>query len=486
MPQADRGGQSGGGVLNVGCDGPPRTLEMMSEAAGAANAIAVDELRTRINGEVIGPDSEGYDEHRSVFDQVVDRRPAVIARCHTREDVVGALAFRAEHDLPVAVRCGGTSVHSTVDDGIVVDVSPLKGVEIDAEARIARVGAGLTWAELDAATQEHGLAVTGARVSGLGVAGVTLGGGSGWLERTHGPTCQSLTGAEVALADGRVVTVSEDENRDLLWALRGGGGNFGVVTELMLELHPVGPTLLAGFLTYSRERAAEVACFYRDYMERAPDQVGGGLVLFTGLGGGCTVAFCYVGPVEDGERALAPLRDLGPSLDAVTPTEYRAFQAMTDLQNPYGMRCHLRGAFLGKLSDAAVEAAIAAANRPAGSLSQVLLQPLGGAMGRLDRDRVALNVPDAPWAYQCLALWPPLPSLDQGNIAWTEGFCGAMRPFAVGGIYPNLIAADEGEDRLIASYGSERYARLQQIKARYDPQNVFRLNPNITPAGRIA
>ena len=206
-----------------------------------------DELRARIGGDVIGAGDHGYARHRAVFNQMVDCHPAAIVRCGSRDDVVDALDIRAEHDLPVAVRSGSTSGYSTVDDGIVIDVSPLKEVDIDAEAQVARVGAGATWAELDAATQKHGLAVTGGKLSGLGVSGVALGGGTGWLERMFGPTCQSLIGAEVALADGRVVTASEVENRDLLWALRGGGGNFGVVTELEIQLHPVGPTLLAGF-----------------------------------------------------------------------------------------------------------------------------------------------------------------------------------------------------------------------------------------------
>jgi FAD/FMN-containing dehydrogenase len=441
--------------------------------------MAVDALRARIAGAVIGPDDERYDRHRVVFNAMVDRRPAVIARCRSRDDVISALAFRAEHDLPVAVRCGATSDYATVDGGIIIDLSPLKVIEVDPEAGIARVGGGLTWAEMDAATQAHGLAVTGARVSGLGVAGVTLGGGTGWLERTLGPSCQSLIGAEVVLADGRVVDASEQENPGLLWALRGGGGNFGVVTELRFRLHPVGPTLLSGFLGFRRERAAEVARFYRDYMAEAPDEVGGALVLFAGRGGALNVAFCYAGEVGDGERAIAPLRELGPSLDAVAPNEYRAFQAMTDLHHPFGMRCRLGGAFLRELTDEALEVAITHANKVAPALSQVLLQPLGAAMTRMDRDAMALNVPDAPWTYQCVGLWPPVESLDHTGIAWTEGFSDAMRPWDLGVKYPSLIAPEEPGSRLIASYGPEGYARLQRVKARYDPDNVFRANPNI-------
>ena len=442
---------------------------------------ALHELRADISGEVIGPGESGYDRCRSVFNQMVDGRPAAIVRCRSAEDVGSALAFRAEHDLPVAVRSGGTSDHATVDDGIVIDISPMKSVEIDAAARIARIGPGLTWGEFDAATQQHGLAVTGGRVSGLGVAGVALGGGTGWLERMFGPTCQSLIGAEVVLADGQVERASETSTPDLLWALRGGGGNFGVVTELVFRLHPVGPRLLAGLMTYPRERVGEVARFYRDYLEAAPDELGGGLLLFPGRGGALTVAFCFVGAIEDAERMLKPLRELRPSMDAVAPNDYRAFQRVTDLQNPFGMRACLRGGFVRELTGEALERAIARANQPASSLSHVMLRPMGGAMSRLDHGEMALRVPDARWSYECRSLWPPVPSLDHGNIEWTKGFADEMEPFTMDGTYPSLIGSDRGEEQLVACYGSDGYAKLRRLKARYDPENVFRLNPNVQP-----
>lgn len=452
----------------------------MTDMARTSSRVDVDSLRAGLTGEVIGPDDEGYDRHRLVFNQRIDCTPAAIVRCRSRDDVVRALDFRARHSLPVAVRCGSTSGYSTLDGGIVIDVSPMKSMNVDAKAGIARVGAGLTWAEMDAATQKHGLATTGARLSGLGVSGVTLEGGSGWLERSLGPTCQSLVGAEIVFADGRVEIANRQQNPDLLWALRGGGGNFGVVTELEFRIHRVGPTLVAGFLTYPRERAAEVAGCYRDYMNRAPEEVGGGLLLSAGLGGGCTIAFCFVGSIEDGEKAAAPLRELRPSLNAVAPNEYRAFQSMIDRQNPYGMRAHLRGGFLRDLSDAALESAITAANEPAASLSHVLLQPLGGAMSRVKRNELALHVPEASWAYQCVGLWPPLRSLDQGNIAWVNGFCERMKPFALGVGLPSLVA-EEGGDDLVTSFDPENYRMLQRLKGRYDPDNVFRRNHNIEP-----
>jgi len=443
----------------------------------------VSELRGRVGGDVIGPADPGYDRHRAVFNARIDCHPAAIAGCQTRDDIVGALATRAEHALPVAVRGGATSDRATVDGGIVVDVSPLKGIEIDPRARAARVGGGVTWAELDAVTQAHGLAATGARLSGLGVAGVAVSGGSGWLERLLGPTCQSLIGAEVVLADGRVVRASTDENADLLWALRGGGGNFGVLTELEFQLHSVGPTLLSGFLTYPRARAGEVARFYRDYIEQAADTVGGGLVLFPGRGGSCTVVFSFAGPIDDGERALAPLRKLRPSLNAVRPNEYRAFQSMTDLQNPFGMRAYARGGFLPELTDDALAIVIAQASRPAASLSRVMLRPLGGAMGRLDGDAMALTIPAAAWAYECLSLWPPVASLDKGNIEWTRSICDALGPFSLAESHPGPAPGDADPAGLLAANDSGRYEKLQRVKARYDPEDIFRADPRIVPNG---
>ncbi|MBO0786094.1 MAG: FAD-binding oxidoreductase [Actinobacteria bacterium] len=427
------------------------------------------ELRSRVRGDVIGPADRGYDRFRAVFNARVDHRPAAVVRCASRADIAAALAVRADRGLPFSVRAGGGSDRAVADGGIVADVRPLKRVMIDPQARTARVGAGLTWAEMDAATQEYGLAVTGARVSGLGVAGVTLGGGSGWLERLLGPTCASLTGAEVVLADGSVVTATEAENPGLLWALRGGGGNFGVVTELEFRLHPVGPDLLCGFLTYPRSQALQIARRYRDYIENAPAQAGGGLVLFPGRAGTFSVIFCYAGPAAEGEQAVAPLRALGPSLNAVTGNSYRAFQAMTDLQNPAGMRAYLRRGYLAELSDQALECAVAAASQPASSLCQVLLTPLGGAMTRLEDTALSLRVPGTGWAYQCLSLWPPLPELDDGNISWARSFADAMRPFAAAAPAAPAIASSPDP--------GQHSPELQRLKRRYDPDGVFLADP---------
>jgi FAD/FMN-containing dehydrogenase len=479
------------------CLNPARSRTNKQEAnvnPVAPDTATLDDLRGTVGGEVIGPDDEGYDEHRKVFNGMIDRRPAVIARCASRDDVVAALAFRAEHDLPVAIRCGGHSTpgYSCVDAGVVVDVSPMKAVDVDVDAKTARVGAGLTWGELDAATQEHGLAVTGGRVSDTGVTGLTLGSGSGWLERMYGITCQSLVGAEVVLADGRIERAAEDENSDLLWALRGGGGNFGVVTELEFQLHPIPEAMFAGILLWPRERGGEVMRAYRDFMERAPDEVGGGLALISfppapfvpeelQLQPACGVLFIYVGPPEEGEKAVAPLRELDPAVEALGPMPYTAFNSIIDAGAPKGIHEYFRIDWLRELSDEAIDTAISERGKSPSPLTQVIFEPLGGAMNRLDRESMALNIPDARWAYHCLSLWPPDPSQDEANVAWAKNFSAAMHPFSLGTAYPNFIAADEGEGRLVASYGPEKFARLQEIKATYDPDNVFRLNQNIKP-----
>jgi FAD/FMN-containing dehydrogenase len=385
--------------------------------AATTSAIEVaDVLRAALRGEVTGPEDVGFDLERKTFNAMVDVRPAAIARCESRDDVIAALAVGADRGLPLAVRAGGTSDEATVDGGVVLDLSAMDAIEIDVPSRTARVGGGVTWGELDAATQQHGLAVTGARLSGLGVAGVALGEGSGWLERSLGPTGESLVGAEVVLADGRVIEAADDA--ELMWALRGSGAGLGVVTRLDLRLHPVGPHLLSGFLSFPRERAATVARAYRDYMAQAPDTVGGGLLLGAGLGGVCTIVFCSLGAVADGAEAVAPLRELGPSLDAIAPNPYVAFQRIWDASNPAGARARATSAFLHELPDDCIDAVVARANLPAASLSYAFLRSLGGAL--------------APgWAYQCVGLWPPVPGLDPGQVAWVDGAAEAVEPFTV-------------------------------------------------------
>ncbi len=455
----------------------------------------IERLRSSVGGEVIGPDDQAYEQARLVWNGRIDCRPALIVSCSSTEDVVTAVNFARESGLVVAVRGGAHSTpgYSTCDGGIVIDLGPMKRVDVDPEARTARVQGGAKWLDLDAATQEHGLAVTGGRVSDTGVAGLALGSGSGWLERVYGVTCESLLSAEVVTADGRVVTASADENPDLLWGLRGGGGNFGVVTEFEFRVHPVGPVLTAGMMLYPRAQARELIPRYRDFMAAAPDQVCGGLALITAppeefvpedLRGlpAVGIVYCYVGPQEEGVEALRPLREaFTPAIDLVGPMPYTALQQMLDAGNPTGIREYFKIDWLRELSDQAIETVLEHAETLPAPFGQVILAPMGGAVSRTDGEAMALSVPDVPWAYFCLTMWMD-PAEDDENVAWTRGLADAMRPFGLGrAAFPNFIAADEGAARLREGYGEDKYARLVELKRRWDPRNLFRLNQNIAP-----
>jgi FAD/FMN-containing dehydrogenase len=456
----------------------------------------VEELRSTITGQVIAPDDQAYEEARLVWNGMIDRRPALVVRCSSADDVVAALATAREHDLLVSVRCGGHSTpgYSSCDDGIVIDLRGLNAVEVDPAAQTARVGGGTTWGELDAATQEHGLAVTGGRVSDTGVGGLALGSGSGWLERAFGLTCESLLSAEVVTADGSIVTANAEENPELFWGLRGGGGNFGVVTEFEFRLHPVGPIIAAGMLLYPRAQARELIANYRDFIAAAPEQVGGGLALLTAppeefvpedIRGkpAVGIVYCHVGSPEEGMAAAEPLRSFGsPIVDMIQPMPYAVVQQMLDAGSPRGVREYFKVDTLSELSDAAIDTVVSQAEGLPAPFGQLILGPLGGALARTDRESMALSIDEGEWIYFCLSMWMD-PSQDEANTAWTRGFHEAMRAFTVGTAMPNFIEPDEGLARLRASYGEEKFSRLQALKRRWDPDNLFRLNQNIEPAG---
>jgi FAD/FMN-containing dehydrogenase len=456
---------------------------------------AIEQLHNAIAGEVITPADPAYEEARRVWNGMVDRHPALVVRCASTDDVVAAVNFGRDNDLIVSVRGGSHSTpgYSTCDNGIVIDLGPIKQVAVDPEARTARVGGGAAWADLDGAAQEHGLAVTGGRVSDTGVGGLALGSGSGWLERMYGVTCESLLSAEVVTADGTVVRASADENPELFWGLRGGGGNFGVVTEFEFRLHPVGPIITGGMLLYPRAQAREVLRFYRDFIATAPDEVGGGIALLTAppepfvpedLQGrpAVGIVFCYVGSIEDGEKAVRPLKEAtSPALDLVQPMPYAALQQMMDAGNPHGVREYFKVDWLTGLPDEGIDIIVEQAENLPAPFGQLILAPMGGATARTDTSKMALNMPAAPWAYFCLSMWMD-PAEDERNTDWARGFAEAMGAFEVGSPYPNFIEPDEGVKRLRASYGPEKYERLVALKRKWDPENLFRLNQNISPA----
>jgi FAD/FMN-containing dehydrogenase len=462
------------------------------------DATATEDLRSQLEGPLVTPEDEGYDDARKTANGMFDdKRPAAVAQCASVGDVRAALAAARARGLIVAVRCGGHSApgFSTCDGGLVIDLRAMNRVDVDPEQRTAKVQGGANWGEMDTATQEHGLAVTGGRVTDTGVAGLTLGSGSGWLERMYGVTPASLIAAELVTADGEVVTASESENPELLWGLRGAGGNFGIVTEFTFRLHPVGPIVLAGQLGYPREGTKERLRAYRDYMASAPDEVGGGMALLTAppedfipepvRGQPITgVIFCYIGDVEAGQQALAELKEtLGPpALDMVQPIPYTALQAMIDGGSPRGIREYYKYDFIRELSDEAIDTLVDTAARVPSPHTQLILEPLGGEYSRTDRSTMALEAPDAPWAYHALNMWHE-PAENDVNIAFAREFAAAMGPYGLGVAYSNFVNTDEIADRWRGSFSDEKWERLSALKQQWDPDNVFQLNTNILPAG---
>jgi FAD/FMN-containing dehydrogenase len=441
--------------------------------------------------ELIGSDDPRYDEERSVFNAMIDRRPAVIAKCATAADVRDALEYARTRDLQVAVRAGGHSVagFSVNDGGIVIDVRPMKSIDVDPARRTVRVGAGVTWAEFDRATQEHGLATTGGRVSTTGVAGLTLGGGSGWLERTHGLTCDNLVSVDLVTADGREVTASDRENAELFWALHGGGGNFGVATSFEFTLHPLGPEVLAGLLIWPGDAGRDLARAYRDMAVDAPDELGSGLVFLTGppeefipahLQGQtvAAVALLWAGDVSDGEDVIAPLRSLAPEVDLAGPMPYADFQCMID--DPPGLGNYWTADYHDDFPDEALDTFVKYGFERRSAHTQQILLPWGGAIARVDEDATPMTNRQVRWITHPFAMWEAHEDAT-ANIEWAQGFRRDIAHHTNGGIYLNFIG-QEGEARIRAAYGDEKYARLQRIKAEWDPGNVFQGNQNIRPA----
>ena len=445
-------------------------------------------------GTLIHPGDAEYDEARKVFNGMVDRAPALIARCSSADDVSAAVRLAVAQNLPLSVYGGGHSATGAAvcDAGICVDMRGMKGIKVDVENATVRAEGGLTWAELDAATQEHGLAVTGGRVSTTGIAGLTLGSGSGWLERKLGLVCDNLTRVEMVTADGRQVVASDTENPDLFWAIRGGGGNFGVVTAFHLRLHPIGPVVFGGLLVYAPSQGRELLRFWRDFMRDAPDEVGSALAFITAppeefvpepMRGTPVIAVvcCYAGDVADGEKAFAPLVEFGPpGLAMVQPMPYVAVQQLIDAGNPKGMRGYWTGDFFADLPDEAVDTLVERATKPVSPFTQTILIPGGGAIARVDDDAMAFGNRKDAFNIHYLGMWAE-PGADEENIAWTKALSGAMKPWTTGRVYLNFLA-DEGQGRIEAGFGPEKYARLRQLKRRWDPQNLFRHNQNIPPA----
>ena len=445
-------------------------------------------------GLVLTPVDEDYDEARAVWNGAIDRRPAFIARCSGPTDVVAALRFARERDIPLSVRGGGHSVAGTsvCDDGLVIDLAPMKGLQIDPGARIVRADAGLVWGELDAATQAFGLATTGGVVSQTGIAGLTLGGGIGHLMRLHGLTVDNLLSAEVVLSDGRSVTADENDNPDLFWSLRGGGGNFGIVTSFRYRLHPVGPDVFAGSVIWALEDAPEVLRFYREFAERAPREVGTAIVLRKAPPAPflpvelhrrpvCMVTMTYVGNPDAAERTLEPMRSFGrPLLDLVGPRPYVGWQSTLDATTPAGWHYYWKSVNLPPLEDSVIDMIVDHSSRIRSPWSYVLIPQLGGAIADVDDDATPYSDRTAAHNININGVWLPHEEIGEQEIDWTRSFFTDAEPHRTGA-YVNFFDRDD-QDRVRAAYGEDTYRRLTLIKDVYDPENIFHFNHNITPS----
>jgi FAD/FMN-containing dehydrogenase len=467
---------------------------MATRTTSEAPTIDVERLRAGVRGTVILPADPGYDTARRIWNGAIDRRPACIARCTGVADVVAAVGFARERDLPVAVRAGGHGVggHALCDGGVVIDLSPMKGIRVDPVARTARAEAGVLWGELDRETQLHGLATVGGIVTHTGIAGLTLGGGIGWLMRKHGATVDNLVSADLVTADGEVLTASENENPDLFWAIRGGGGNFGIVTSFEFRLHPVGPIVFAGLVFHPLEDAPEVLRFYRELAAAAPDElttivelelapplpflpedVHGKPIVMVGA--------CYAGPPEDGAEVLRPLKQFGnPIVDLLEPKPYLALQSTFDPLVPHGWHRHWKSVELPPLTDGAIDTLIDHTSRITSPRSYTIILQLGGALGRVPEDATAFSQRDAAHNVVINAVWTEDDQEGDRHTAWAHDFFDAVKPHARDRVYVNFLG-DEGPDRVRQAYGAAKYDRLVEVKRAYDPTNVFRLNQNIEP-----
>ena len=455
---------------------------------------AIERLEKNLHGGLIRAQDKAYDDARRVWNGLIDKRPTLIAHCVDERDVIHAINFARDHHVLVAVRGGGHNVagFGTCDDGMVIDLSGMKGVTVDPDARTARAQGGVTWGDFDKATQAHALATTGGFVTTTGIAGLTLGGGIGWLMRKHGLTVDNLLAVELVTADGRRVTANARENADLFWGVRGGGGNFGVVTDFTYRLHPVGPNVYAGAVFHPVAKARDLLRFYREWVRTQPDELTTLVAFLTAppasffpphLQGASMVAvvLCYEGPAEQGEAVIKPLRDFAPpAVDLVGPMPYIALQGMFDEAVPKGILSYWKTEYLGALDDRAIDTLVEQAGRMGAPFSAVHIHHVEGAVSRVSEGATAFAHRDAPFILNIVGAWMNAAETDR-HIAWAQEFSRAVQPYSTGSPYINFLG-DEGEERVKAAYGAGKYARLVELKNKYDPKNLFRLNQNIRPS----
>ena len=453
---------------------------------------AARELERGFTGRIVRPGDAGYDERRAVWNASIDRHPALIARCADTTDVVAAVRFARQTGLVTAVRGGGHSFpgHSTCDGGLVIDLGAMNAVRVDPERRVATAGAGTLLGDLDRETQRLGLAVPAGIVTHTGLAGLTLGGGIGWLMRKLGATVDQLLSVEVVTADGEVVRASETENTDLFWGVRGGGGNFGIVTEFEFSLSPIGPTVLGGPIFWPIAQSPQVLRFYRDWIADAPDELmtivnhrkapplpfvpaelHGELVV--------GIVCCWCGDMEEGERVLAPLRKFGsPAFDACAPKPYVDHQAMFDPAFPHGWWYYIRACEVAELSDEVIDITVEHSMRIRSPLTSFPIWQMGGAVSRVDRDATAFSDRGTGYTFNIVGITEESEGFD-AEREWVRDFWGALGPYHES-VYVNFLM-EEGEERVRQAYGASKYDRLKALKRKYDPDNLFRLNQNIRP-----
>jgi FAD/FMN-containing dehydrogenase len=456
-------------------------------------ATATERLAEVFAGELVDPGHSDYDTHRAVYNGMIDRRPALIARARGTADVIAAVNYAREEGLAVAVRSGGHNIagNAVGDDALMLDLTQMRGVRVDPRARTARTAGGTLWGEFDHETQAFGLATPGGRVTTTGVAGFTLGGGYAWLSPKYGLTIDNLISADVVTADGELVTASETENEELFWGLRGGGGNFGVVTSFEFRLHPVGPIVMGGLLGWPIAEAPHLIRKWRDFMDAAPDELASAVVQLPmappedfvppeaqgqpAIG----MAFIYAGDPDEGLELVRPFREADPAFDLLGPMPYAAFQAMLDPFAPHGVRNYWRGDHLAELSDGAIDAYTS--NPPTGLdlPSQMILFRHAGAVKRVPDEATAFSHRDADYMFHPIAAWPD-PSRDDAHIEWVRRSSKAMEPYGTGGVYLNFISDD---DKVRAGFSPQKWERLVALKDRYDPTNMFRFNQNVPPSG---
>ncbi len=459
------------------------------------DTIPLEQIRTfktALRGQLILPEEAGYDEARRVWNGMIDKRPRLVVRPLGVSDVIICVNFAREYHLPVAVRGGGHNVagFGTCDGGIVIDFSKMKGVRVDPSAKTARAEPGATWREFDFETQALGLATTGGLVSSTGIAGFTLGGGIGWLVRKHGLAADNLISVDIVTADGKLRKASMEENPDLFWGVRGGGGNFGVIASFEYNLHPVGPIVLGGMMLFPEDRARDVLRGFSTISKSFPEELTTLAALITAPplpfipaefhGKRCVaILACYLGSVGDGERFLRPLRELKPIADVIGPMPYLALQTMLDESAPPGLQNYWKSTYLESLGDEAIDVLLSRFRDVPSHLSAIHMHHLGGAVRRVGEDATAFGDRDATFVVNIVSSWTD-PNENDAQVAWTRKTFDALSEFSKGGAYINFLG-QEGGERVKAAYGPAKYGRLVELKRKYDPENLFHLNQNVKP-----